>query len=160
MPTMLAVALLATGILGGVVLLAVISVWLRLPALLFLAALFQLAALLPLIGLVGNLLSILVPYRIQSGSLKPTKMPGLATLMMILCHLLFPLATAPVFVPPLAWYLMQRAGWPGAESLDLLLSITLAGLTGFVYWQTLGPMGRLLQRRETKILQVVKVEVE
>jgi len=28
------------------------------------------------------------------------------------------------------------------------------------YWQTLGPLGRLLQRREQKILQVVTREVE
>ena len=36
----------------------------------------------------------------------------------------------------------------------------LAALTGFAYWQALGPLGRLLQRRETKILSVVTVEVE
>jgi hypothetical protein len=29
-----------------------------------------------------------------------------------------------------------------------------------VYWQALGPLGRLLQRRETRILGIVTVEVE
>jgi len=35
----------------------------------------------------GNLLSILVPYRIQPGSMKPTKMPALAMLAMVFCQL-------------------------------------------------------------------------
>ena len=42
----------------------------------------------------GNLLSILVPFRIQAGSMKPTKMPALATLIMVLCQLLFPVVMA------------------------------------------------------------------
>jgi len=58
--------------------------------LILVAALSQLLALLLLAALVGNLLSILVPYRMQPGSRKPTKMPGMAMLLMVLCHLLFP----------------------------------------------------------------------
>jgi hypothetical protein len=144
----------------GVMLLALITVWLRLPPLALLAALFQLVALLLLVGLVGNLLSILVPYRIQAGSMKPTKMPGLAMVVMMICHMLFPVAMVPAFVPPLAGLLWQKAGWSNMVPVNLLLSIALAVLTGLAYWQTLGPLGRLLQRRETKILGVVTVEVE
>ncbi len=153
-------ACLPVGAGFGVVLLALISVWLRLPPLAALAALFQLATLLLLAGLAGNVLSILVPYRIQSGSMKPTKMPGVAMLVMFLCHMLFPVAMLPVFVPPLAQLLWQMAGWPGAVPVNLLFSFALAALTAFAYWRTLGPLGRLLQRRETKILSVVTVEVE
>jgi hypothetical protein len=36
----------------------------------------------------------------------------------------------------------------------------LCGVTAVVYWLLLAPMGRLLQRRETRILGVVTVEVE
>jgi ABC-2 type transport system permease protein len=144
----------------GVMLLALITVWLHLPPLVLMAALFQLVALLLLAGLVGNVLSILVPYRIQPGSMKPTKMPGLAMLVMLVCQMLFPVAMAPAFVPPLAEFLWQKAGWPNAVPVNLLLSAALALLTGFAYWRTLGPLGRLLQRRETKILGVVTVEVE
>jgi len=144
----------------GLMLLTLISVWLRPPPLVLVAALLQLAALVLLAGLVGNLLSILVPYRIQPGSMKPTKMPGLAMLVMVLCHLLFPVAMMPVFVAPLAELLWRKAGWPNAIPVNLLLSGALAALMGFVYWQTLDPFGRLLQRRETKILGVVTVEVE
>ena len=153
-------ACLPVGAGFGMILLTLVSVRLRLPWPVFGATLFQLATLLLLAGLAGNVLSILVPYRIQSGSLKPTKMPGLAMLVMLFCHLLFPLAMTPVFVPPLAELLWRLGGWPDAVPVNLLLSAALATLTAFAYWQTLAPLGRLLQRRETKILGVVTVEVE
>ncbi len=153
-------ASLPVGATLGVIMLALSSVWLHLPWLVFIATLFQLAALLLLAGLAGNALSILVPYRIQPGSLKPTKMPGLAMLAMILCHMLVPVAMAPAFAPPLAELLWRLAGWPDAVPVNLILSVLLAVLVSVAYWQTLGPLGRLLQRRETKILGVVTVEVE
>jgi len=153
-------ASLPVGAIFGVIMLTLSSVWLHLPWLVFIATLFQLTALLLLAGLAGNALSILVPYRIQPGSLKPTKMPGLAMLAMILCHLLIPVAMAPAFAPPLAELLWRLAGWPDAVPVNLILSVLLALLVAVAYWQTLGPLGRLLQRRETKILGVVTVEVE
>lgn len=144
----------------GIILLSLSSTWLHLPLLVFAAALFQLMALLLLAGMAGNVLSILVPFRIQSGSMKPTKMPGLAMLVMMLCQMLFPIAMAPAFVPALAGLLWQRAGWPEMVPVNFVLSVLLAALAAVAYWQTLGPLGRLLQRRETKILGVVTVEVE
>jgi ABC-2 type transport system permease protein len=153
-------ACLPAGAGFGLFLLALLSVWLRLSPIVLLAALLQLASLLLLAGLVGNLLSILAPYRIQPGSMKPTKMPGLAMLLMVLCHLFFPLAMLPVFLPPLAELLWRQAGWPAAVPVNLLLSVVIAALIGLAYWQALGPLGRLLQRRETKILAIVTVEVE
>jgi ABC-2 type transport system permease protein len=153
-------ASLIVGATFGTLLLAIVSFWLHLPALSVVAAFFQLASLLLLAGGVGNLLSILVPYRIQAGSMKPTKMPGLATLMMVLCHLLFPLAMAPMFLPPLLELLWNMAGWPQAVPVNLVCSAALAALMAFVYWWSLEPLGRLLQRRETRILSVVTAEVE
>jgi hypothetical protein len=153
-------ASLPVGAAFGAILLTLSSVWLHLPWLVFTATLFQLAAMLLIGGLAGNLLSILVPYRIQPGSMKPTKMPGLAMLVMILCQMLFPAAMSPAFAPPLAELLWRLAGWPGGVPVNLILSVLLAALAAVAYWQTLGPLGRLLQRRETKILGVVTVEVE
>jgi hypothetical protein len=124
------------------------------------AALFQLAAVLLLAALGGNVLSILVPYRIQQGTMKPTKMPGLAMLVLMVCHLFFPIAMTPVFVAPLAEFLWRAAGWSDAVPVNLVLSVSLAALVALAYWQALGPLGRLLQRRETRILAVVTVEVE
>jgi hypothetical protein len=153
-------ASLPVGAAFGTIMLALSSMWLHLPWLVFTATLFQLAALLLLAGLAGNALSILVPYRIQPGSLKPTKLPGLAMLAMILCHMLVPVAMAPAFVPPLAELLWRMAGWPDVVPVNLIFSILLAAVVAVAYWQMLGPLGRLLQRRETKILGVVTVEVE
>lgn len=153
-------ASIPVGAAFGVLLLGLMSAWLRLPLLAIVAALFQLATLLLLASLAGNMLSILVPYRIEPGSMKPTKMPGVAMLVMVLCQMLFPVAMAPAFAPPLAELLWQMAGWPRAVPVNLLLSVTVAALAAVAYWRTLEPLGRLLQRRETKILGVVTLEVE
>lgn len=153
-------ACLPVGIASGVVSLALVSVWLRLSPTAIVAGFAQLTALLLLAGLVGNVVSILVPYRIQPGSMKPTKMPGLAMVVMVFCHFLFPVAMVPVFLPPLGALLWHTAGWPDAVPVNFLLSVVLAAVMGCVYWLTLDPLGRLLRRRETKILAVVTVEVE
>jgi ABC-2 type transport system permease protein len=148
------------GVIGGLMLLGLSSVRLHPPPLVFVAAVLQLGAILLLAALVGNVCSILVPYRIQQGSMKPTKMPGLAVLTILVCQMLFPMAMAPAFVPPLAEYLWRSAGWPAAVPVNLILSAMLLAVLALVYWQTLGPMGRLLQRRETRILSIVTIEVE
>jgi ABC-2 type transport system permease protein len=153
-------ACLPVGAGFGLTLLVLISVKLRLSPFVFLAGLLQLAALLLLAALIGNVISILAPYRIQAGTMKPTKMPAMAMLVMMACHMLFPIAMSPAFVPPLAQFLWRRAGWPNAVPVNLILSATLMAFMAFAYWQTLGPLGRLLQRRETRILGVVTVEVE
>jgi hypothetical protein len=153
-------ACLPVGLFFGLLLLLLIALRLHLSPLMFLAALLQLAAVLLLAGLGGNALSILVPYRIQQGTMKPTKMPGAAMLVLMGCHLLFPFAMLPVFVPPLAEFLWQMAGGSDAVPVNLILSFTLAVVTAVAYWQALGPLGRLLQSRETRILSVVTAEVE
>jgi ABC-2 type transport system permease protein len=144
----------------GLFLLIAMSIWLRLPLSAALAAVFQLASLLLLGSMSGNLLSILVPFRIAAGSLKPTKMPALAMLTMILCQLLFPVLMFPVFVPPLLEWLWQLAGWPVLVPVNLIFSVLLAALTAILYWRTLVPLGRLLQRREIRILNTVTAEQE
>jgi len=153
-------ACLPVGFGFGLTLLILTSIRLQLPPLLVVAALLQQTALLMLACLVGNLLSILVPFRIQPGSMKPTKLPALAMLLLVLCHLLFPVAMAPVFLPAVMELLWHMAGWPKAVPVNFILSLLLAAVMAFVYWQTLAPLGRLLQRRETKILGKVTVEVE
>jgi hypothetical protein len=67
---------------------------------------------------------------------------------------------APVFVPPLAEFIWQSAGGSKMAPINLTLSIALAGILVAAYWQLLAPLGRLLQRRETKILAIVSVQVE
>lgn len=144
----------------GTLTLGLITFWLRVPLLTVAAAIFQLAALLFLASLGGNLLSILVPFRIQPGSMRPTKLPALAMLTMVLCQLLLPLALVPVFIPPLLELLWHHYDLPPLVPVNLICSVLFCSAAAAIYWLTLPPLGRLLQRRETKILGVVTVEVE
>jgi len=144
----------------GMLLILLTACRLHLPPFTVLATVFQLASVLFIAGVAGNLLSILLPYRIQPGSMKPTKLPGLAMLMLMFFQMLFPTAMLPVFAGPLLELLWRRLGWPDLVPINALVSALLLGLTATIYWQTLGPLGRLLQRRETKILAVITVEVE
>ena len=145
---------------SGLLVLGMISFWLRLPILAVVAAVFQLATLLLLGSMAGNLLSILVPFRIQPGSMKPTKIPAVAMLTMVLFQFLFPLAMLPVFVPPMLELFWHLADWPVLVPVNLILSVLLAMLTAMLYWGTLEPLGRLLHRREIKILNTVTAEQE
>jgi MFS family permease len=144
----------------GTLLVLLTSFRLNLPLPTVLATLYQLASVLLLASMAGNLLSLLVPYRIQAGSMKPTKLPGLAMLVLMFTQMLFPTAMLPVFIAPLLELLWHRLGWPDMVPVNLITSIALLALLSLIYWQSLGPLGRLLQRRETKILAVVSVEVE
>jgi hypothetical protein len=153
-------AFLPASAISALLLLAVVSIALHLSPVVFLASVFQLATGLLVGGLGGNLLSILVPYRIQAGSMKPTKMPGLSMLVLVLCQMLFPIVMTPAFLPPLTGWLWERAGGPPAMVVNLLGSAAVAALAAFVYWKTLDPIGRLLHRREIQILSVVTVDVE
>jgi len=153
-------AILPVGFGLGATLLVLVSLWLHLPLLAVAAALFQLVTLLLIASLGGNVLSILMPFRIQPGTMKPTKMPALAMLMMIFCQMLLPVVMAPAFLgPSLAWLWSQR-GLPAFVPVNLICSVVLCGVAVLIYWQALAPLGRLLQRREAQILGVVTLEVE
>jgi hypothetical protein len=132
-----------------------LSIWLRLSPFLAVAGLFQLVALQLLVSTGGNLLSILIPYRIEPGTNKPTKMPALAMFIMVCSQLLFPLVMLPVFIPALLEFLWQRAGWTAWVPINLLFSGLLASLAVILYWWTLKPLGQMLHRREIKILHKV-----
>lgn len=145
---------------SSTVLLIVLAVWIGLPSLVIIASFLQLAVGLCLTMVAGNALSILVPYRMQPGSMKPTKMPGLAMVVMIVLQMSLPLALTPVFLPPLAGYLSGRSGGPDPAIVNALASLLLAAVMASIYWWSLGPLGRLLHRRETQILAKVSAEVE
>ena len=144
----------------GVLLLALICVPLRLPPLTIAATLLQLVTLFLVVGMAGNFISILVPQRIVPGTLRPTKMKFEITLLMVFLQFIFMAVITPIFMPAFSEWLWRRAGLPGFIPINLILSAALCGAAALVYWQTLGPLGRLLQKRETKILESVTAEVE
>ena len=153
-------AALPAAIVSATLLLVVLTIWLRLSPLVFLATICQLVIGLCLWAIGGNLLSILVPYRIQPGSMRPTKMPALAMVMLVLSQMAMPLAMSPAFLPPLIGWLAERAGGPPAAVVNLVLSLVLALVMIAIYKASLAPLGRLLRAREIKILETVSVDVE
>jgi len=145
---------------SATLLLLIITIWLRLSPLVFFATMCQLVIGLCLWAIGGNLLSILVPYRIQPGSMRPTKMPALAMVMLVLSQMAMPLAMSPAFFPPLIGWLVERAGGPPAAVINLAFSAIFALVMVAIYKATLAPLGRLLRSREMKILETVSADVE
>ncbi|MCX7009252.1 MAG: hypothetical protein NTY53_18740 [Kiritimatiellaeota bacterium] len=117
------------------------------------------SALLALCAL-GNLLSILAPYRIAAGSLKPTNAKASSQFLLVVVGMFMPLLLLPLFVPPLLGFLCNEyTSLPGAV-ITLIGAVLLLGFSALLYGFTLKPLGRLLQRREQRILQIVTSEVE
>ena len=64
----------------------------------------------------------------------------------------------PVFIPPVL--VLGRTVGYSAAPVNLLAALVLLGAFAVAYWFTLRPLGRLLQRRETKILRAVTEVME
>ncbi|MBI3882259.1 MAG: hypothetical protein HY301_19650 [Verrucomicrobia bacterium] len=152
-------ALPVAGLLGTLMIVFV-TVWLKVPPLDALAGLLQLFALALLVGALGNLASMLAPYRMRAGGMTSSKMPVKAVLVSLAMTFLLPVVCAPAVIPPLAEFLWRRAGWTAFVPVNLLLSLGLAALAVFGYRAALAPLGRLLERREKQILETVTAEVE
>jgi hypothetical protein len=144
----------------GLVALTLATILAGLPLVLVLAAIAQLSALFFLLSTAGNVVSVLAPYRIAAGSLKPTKAPAKRMLLIFLWQLVFPLAMLPVLIPVGVGVLADHFGWFSGLWINLLLSVFGAIAAGLFHSLTLASAGQLLQRREQSILQVVTEEVE
>jgi ABC-2 type transport system permease protein len=144
----------------GLVLLALITVLAHLPILVVLAACLQLVAMFLLISIAANFFSILVPYRIASGSMKAAKPPAKTVFMILLTQLLFPLLTLPIFIPPLLGLLSKTLGWLSLPIVDAFLSLLLLALAVLLYHHSLNGLGQFLEKREKDILLIVSHDAE
>ena len=153
-------AFLPTAVGIGFILLVLVKIVLNISFIVFLAAGLQLLAAFLLMSMMGNLFSLLVPYRVASGSLKPTKTSTKTGLLIFVSRLLFPTAMSPIFLPVVMGLLWSRVGWLPAAPTNLFFSAALLGLLIFLYRLSLAPLGNLLQKREKDILQVVTHKVE
>ncbi len=149
---------LAFGI--GLILLTLAKFVGRIPVIIIFAATLQLVAAFLLLSIVGNLISVLVPYRIAPGSMKPTKTSTTTTLMLIASHMLFPVTMIPMFLAPVSGLLFSKANWLPAGPVNLFVAALLLTLMIFLYRRSLAPLGKLLQQREMKILEIVTKEIE
>ena len=153
-------AFLPIGVGIGLTFLVLAKIALRISFIVVLAAGLQLVTAFLLLSMAGNLLSVLVPYRIAPGSLKPTKASAMTTVLIIFSHLLFPTVMVPIFLPPAVGLLLSKLGWLPAAPANLLLSAVMLLPLLIFYRLSLAPLGELLQRREKKILDVVTKEIE
>ena len=145
--------------IGGTLIL-VITIFLRLPIFNFIAAILQLITAFLIMSMLGNLVSILVPYRIAPGSMKPTKMPTLIILIMMVVSISFPIAMTPIFIPPTIGFLLSKFTPISSGLINLFFSIIVILVIAFFYRLSLEPLGNLLQKREKKILEIVTKEIE
>lgn len=145
--------------IGGIFLLLV-QILVAIPFLIVVAGALQLLTAFLSVSLLGNLLSILLPYRVAAGSMKPTKTAATVTFLIFLSHMLFPLAIAPLFLVPLLGWLLGKLDWLPMGVIHCLLAALILGVFVVLYGISLPPLGRLLGRREQKILEVVTQEVE
>jgi hypothetical protein len=126
----------------------------------FFAALPQLVSMYFVFCLVANLLAILAPMPIASGSLKPVN----PKLIPVLLHLVFvfflPLAMAPTLLPLGIELLLEELGL--VKGLPVCLVFSLVECIGvvWVYSLLLAPEGALLHYREQKILEIVTSKTE
>jgi hypothetical protein len=125
-----------------------------------LAALVQLLAAFLLLGLYGSFLSISMPLRVASGSLKPTKVSTARTLLVMLSFLLFAVVGAPIVLPAILALVFCGTGGPSAEWMTLLFSAAELAILAVLYPVGLRRLGARLQRREQEILRIVTQEVE
>lgn len=149
---------LAFGVFG--ILLALFAVGGKLPLAVIMASLLQFTAAFLILSTVGNLTSVYVPYRISAGSMKPTKIKASTSVMLMLVHLLYPVAMVPVLLPAILATLCASQNWMPPAPVNLGLSILVAVAAGAIYVAALKPAGNLLQRRERAILEAVTQEVE
>lgn len=154
------IALFPFALILGFLLILLAKFALKIPAIYLVCGLCQLVTAFLVLSVAGNLFSTLVPYRIAVGSLKPTKPPALIVFLQFITHLCFPLLLIPVFLPGLLGLLFTKAGWSTAAPVNLVVSFAVLLLAFIVYRLCLPTLGRLLQRREQKILEVVTQEVE
>ncbi len=153
-------ALLPFALGFGMALLVVAKLALGIPLVFVAAGSLQLIGAFLLLSTVGNLVSVLVPYRIAPGSMKPTKTTSLVTILIALSHVLFPTAMIPIFFPAVLGLVLSRWRGLSAGPVILLSSVILLGLMILLYQFSLSGLGDLLQRREKAILKVVTEEVE
>jgi hypothetical protein len=144
----------------GMIYIALAGLVRHISAVILLAALVQLLAAFLLLSLYGSFLSISMPLRVASGSLKPTKVSTARTLLVMLSFLLFSVVGAPIILPAVLALVFCGTGGPSAEWMTLLFSMAELAVFAALYPLGLRHLGRLLQRRETDILQIVTQEVE
>ncbi len=111
-----------------------------------------------LISAYGNLVSILMPFRVNPGAMRQTPKQGKKVFQAVLLQFATPLVLAPIWLPLLAYHLGGKGPW--AVGMAGILIAAVAAVAALIYWLTLAPLGRMLESRERMILEEVTREAE
>jgi ABC-2 type transport system permease protein len=126
----------------------------------YIAILLQMIPMYLLFCLVGNLLSMIAPMPMAMGSLKPVKPKAMVILMQMAFVFVFPIAMAPTLIPlGIEFLLSWTDSWAWFPAY-LIFTIVEVALVVWLYIEVLEKQGRMLERRELRILEVVTTKVE
>jgi hypothetical protein len=145
----------------GLALLLLAKFILKAPWEVFLAGLFQIPIAFLLFSLMCNVVSILTPYRMAPGTLQAKKPKPIVFLAIAITMTSLPIVLSPTFIPPILQLICSfLSGVPEWLPVDLLASVAVLCGVAWLYWSILPAQGRLLQRREQRILSEVTEEAE
>ena len=113
-----------------------------------------------LLSMIGNMGSIVAPFRVNPGAMKRSKSAPRSVLTNLAIHLLLPILMLPVMSPMILQVVCDVKQWLPGVPVDLIGSALVLAVCLLVYKLTLPGMGRLLQQREKAILETVTREVD
>jgi hypothetical protein len=126
----------------------------------YLAAVIQLASAFLLFCLMANVLSILAPMPIASGSMKASDVKLVPVLLQLCFIMLMPIVFMPAVLPIVVELVLNELVVPEGWPISLALSILLLTVVVFVYRKLITIEGDWLAQREKKVLEVVTSKSE
>lgn len=124
------------------------------------ATTLQLVVSFLVLCMIGNFSSLLSPWSVAPGSFKPLNLRGVAILWTILFALLTPFMMSLTSIPLALDLLWRYFKWGPPLPIYLILAILELVLVAVIYWFVLDWQGSILQRRETRILELVTAKAE
>jgi hypothetical protein len=126
----------------------------------FLATLAELGSLFLICSLIGNFTSILAPMPVAAGSLKPVHPKWIPVMIQLMFFFLFPIVFGIAMLPFGLEVLLHQLGWLAGVPIYFLSSAVQLAIVCWLYCLVVRWQGKLLQRREQKILSIVTSKLE
>lgn len=147
---------------GGAVLLLLVPLQIFVPLSFthFVAVLVQCVPAFLMFCLIGNMTSIMTPLAMAIGSMKPVQPKFIPALIQGFAAMLSPLCLAPGVLALVGETLLAETLQITFIPLFLLVSLVECFVVFFLYRFVVKSQGRLLQKRETRILETVTANVE
>jgi hypothetical protein len=125
-----------------------------------LAVLPQFVSMYLLFCLITNVLSIIAPMPIASGTLKPVNPRVIPILLHMSVILFLPICTVPTLLPIGIQFVLESLEWDYGMPICLILSLVECVLVIFLYRLALTWQGRWLQAYELSILETVAAKAD